>query len=176
MEPDNCNEYMRGKVQYIQENQGFIRCQKKVYKKRDVIFFTKDIAVELRRRIHVGCQVVFHIVCDSIRRNCKGVDITHWAKIDSIVDNPSAYESDRELSLSRTSSPIMDSKSTDESKYHPTGMFSSSLPAATNEDDLQQMRRIINDLYSTVYESIYKTAFVVITNQSSPYRSCWDVL
>ena len=81
MTPGNSNEHLTGKVQYIQENQGFIRCQKKVFKKRDVIFFTKDVAVETRRRLQVGCHVMFHIVCDSTRRKVDDGDIVAIVKL-----------------------------------------------------------------------------------------------
>lgn len=175
MTPGNSNEHLTGKVQYIQENQGFIRCQKKVFKKRDVIFFTKDVAVETRLRLQVGCHVMFHIVCDSTRRNCKGIDITHWAMIDAIIDNDATCDPDREVCISSASSTTADSSFSEDSDSQPVDVFSNSLPLGLSEYDVIQRRRIISDLYSTVYESLYKTALVAITNQSSPYRSCWDI-
>lgn len=95
--------------------------------------------------------------------------------IDAIIDNDATCDPDREVCISSASSTTADSSFSEDSDSQPVDVFSNSLPLGLSEYDVIQRRRIISDLYSTVYESLYKTALVAITNQSSPYRSCWDI-
>ncbi len=164
-------ETLRGKVQYVQPTQGFIRCEKKVEKKRDIIFFIDDIPKRMRPLVRIGCSVEFHIVCDRNRKNCRGLDVTHWAQIDSVLGDSVSSDSDTvqdEAFFNRGLPPVR--------QVHATSHESDALASDPCFSlDSKVMRETLNELYSTVYESLYKSTLVALAKQSSPYKSCWDI-
>ena len=88
-----------GKLQYCQPKQGFIRCAKKIFGKRDIIYFTDEVREEVRDQIKTGVMVEFILIESSPRTNCVGKNIDHWAKIINIVDE-NQHSSDKSVTSS----------------------------------------------------------------------------
>lgn len=75
-----------GKIQYLQEKQGFIRCSRKVNGKRDIIFFREEVEPSLQSKLKLGLIVQFEVYTGGSRTNIRGGTITHWAKITGIQE------------------------------------------------------------------------------------------
>lgn len=161
-------------MQYVQPTQGFIRCEKKVEKKRDIIFFIDDIPKRMRPLVRIGCYVEFHIVCDRNRKNCRGIEITHWAQIDSVLGDSVSSDSDKESCVQDEAffcRGLPHVRQVNTTSKESDGLASDPCYSL----DSKVMRETLNELYSTVYESLYKSTLVALAKQSSPYKSCWDI-
>ena len=152
-----------GKIQYCQEKQGFIRCGSKIMGKRDIIFFVDEIPVYIRDRIRLGVRVLFRVESNSLKRNCKGVPVDHYAVIENVIDdNPMpllGFKSCQSMELSDSSClPHVLQKESSDVSYQ---LLSCAHTA------------VLRELLSTVYLDVYKKSSSYPSESS--YKSCWEV-
>lgn len=162
-----------GKIQYLQANQGFIRCRHKIFGKRDIIFFFSDSPM-FEGKLKLGTLVKFNVVENGHRENCKGGQVTHWAVITSICEG---IERDANTSQGscKTSSDLSDSSS-----LYSMGSLEESYGYDVNRTNFKKCelpeRDILHDLMQSVYLSLYHVVLDSSIRQNTiEGKSCWDV-
>ena len=145
-----------GKIQYLQEKQGFIRCSQKIEGKRDIIFFIEESHPSVIKKLKLGLKVLFTLKKGNTT-NVKGGKISHWAEIvDEYIDdschNDESSSSSESLVLSENEcsfNPFMESSNYDSRK------------------------RIMSDLLSDVYKNLHNVTLA--TPEKGRYCNCWQI-
>ena len=166
-----------GKIQYIQDKQGFIRCHKKVNGKRDIIFFKDDINSRLRSQLKQGMVVEFDVCTNGHKINIRGGTVTHWAVIRRIVfQNEERSSTEPVTKNSSITFNDSDDTSTLSSDSHFTGIpdedHTSLYTSKSYDTSIQNMSEPYM-LISEVYSSLYKKKLPTVTyNQLG---NCWQL-
>lgn len=156
--------YEYGKIQYIQEKQGFIRCNRRVNGKRDIIFFRDETNMSIRNELKLGMIVRF-AVASGTKTNIKGGIITHWAVINGIVDKRQDTRGiimvsprDNYSTLSSDSEEISSHCSLERNDY--------------SENEELPTKCILSFLLGDVYKQLYNKD---LTSNPNGLRNCWQV-
>ena len=180
--------YESGKIQYLQEKQGFIRCHKKINGKRDIIFFKDDIDISIRNKLKLGMVVEFTVCSDGYKKNIRGGYITHWAIINRILEQS-------EKKSSTESTGIIDfntSNSGSESSTISSSCSSPNFPCQSRPNDRKSSlsKKYYNQInkeyttyqsfispppsiFSDVYEKLYEEELSIpLDNQ---FCNCWQL-
>lgn len=86
-----------GKIQYLQEKQGFIRSSTKIHGKRDILFFCEESEKNLNCKLQLGMHVRFRLV-EQQKTNIKGGCINYWAEITEVCSDTESVSSDSQTS------------------------------------------------------------------------------
>lgn len=173
MQPTETDSKGIGKIQYLQANQGFIRCRHKIYGKRDIIFFFSD-SREFEGKLKLGMKVKFVVEENGHRENCKGGEITHWAVITSVCES---NEGDVNPSQESCKTPSVLS---DNSSLYTTGSLDERLGYDTDGTDFKKCLFDERDVLRELLQSVYSSLYHVVINSSIQQntiegKSCWDV-
>ena len=165
MSSEQLEEHWVGKIQYLQEKQGFIRCKKKILGKRDIIFFVNEVPFSLQNLIRLGVKVKFSLIQNNGHYNCRGGKVSHWARIEQIMDETSDENEPETTSSGSCSSAscLSEGKLNDCSLLPSYATFALSFPE----------RKVIHDLFCTVHLSLYHTDLV--PSSCDDFGSCWQI-
>lgn len=153
-----------GKIQYIQEKQGFIRCNRRVNGKRDIIFFLDETGLSIRNKLKLGMNVNFYVLSGT-KTNIKGGIITHWAVIRNIADK------------NQDSGPVIKQSPRDCISTHSSDSEENTAACSLNNSSFSDnqalcINNVLSFLLGEVYKGLYKKDLPSITNGM---RNCWQV-
>lgn len=180
--------YEIGKIQYLQEKQGFIRCHRKINGKRDIIFFKDDIDISIRNQLKLGMVVEFTVCSEGYKTNIRGGYITHWAIIHRIsgqTEKKSSTESVGIIDLNAY--PSSDGSSTISSNcsspeipiqfrlLDPESSLSKCNSNKICKEDFTHLSPVPppNSIFSDVYEKLYGEELTTPVNNQ--FCNCWQL-
>lgn len=145
-----------GKIQYLQEKQGFIRCTQKIEGKRDIIFFIEESNSDVIGKLKLGLKVEFKVIKGNTT-NVKGGKISHWAEI--VNEYKEESQSDTYNTESEQTIPSDGECSFTQMNDTPTSEINN--------------RRFLSDLLADVYKRLHNVS--LSTPERNGVCNCWQI-